>query len=123
MRSSPRSRQAGCFHRPRGINNPLEAVTNLLYLARQSREVEEIQQYLDSAERELRRVSVISNQTLRFYRQSTNPRLVPCEELIQNVLSIHQSRILECRMIAVEERYRAKRTSAMFRRRNSPGAE
>ena len=49
------------------INNPLEAVTNLLYLARHSSDTEELHDRLDTAERELRRVSVISSQTLRFH--------------------------------------------------------
>lgn len=48
------------------INNPLEAVTNLLYLGRKSEKPSEIHGYLDTAERELRRVAVITNQTLRF---------------------------------------------------------
>ncbi len=40
------------------INNPLESVTNLLYLARRSESHDETQAYLDAAERELRRVSL-----------------------------------------------------------------
>ena len=62
------------------INNPLESVTNLLYLAKHG-EPADIQTYISLAERELRRVSVIANQTLRFYRQSTRPTLVTCNEL------------------------------------------
>ena len=58
------------------INNPLEAVTNLIYLAQQSAVTPEAQRYLASAEIELRRVSAIANQTLRFHRQSTNPKQV-----------------------------------------------
>ena len=48
------------------INNPLESVTNLLYLARGSADPSMVKGYLDTAERELRRVSAIANQTLRF---------------------------------------------------------
>ncbi len=76
------------------INNPLESVTNLLYLARTSESFAEVQEYLESAERELRRVSVISNQTLRFHKQSSRPTEVTCVELIENVLSIYHGRIL-----------------------------
>ncbi len=76
------------------INNPLASVTNLLYLARTSDDLPEIQGFLDTAERELRRVSVISNQTLRFYRQTTNAQDVPSEELFDSVLSIHQGRLV-----------------------------
>lgn len=85
------------------INNPLESVTNLLYLARNSREIDEVQDYLDTAERELRRVSVISNQTLRFYKQSTRPTAVSAEDLFESVLSIYQGRIVNSR-VQVERR-------------------
>ena len=88
------------------INNPLESVTNLLYLARRSRDVEEMQSYLETAERELRRVSVISNQTLRFYKQSTDATSVTCLELFSGVLSIYQGRLVNSR-IRVEKRKRA----------------
>ena len=80
------------------INNPLESVTNLLYLARSSTDAAEIQRYLDVAERELKRIPAISNQTLRFYRQSTNPREVTAEDLFESVLSIYQGRIVNSRV-------------------------
>jgi PAS domain S-box-containing protein len=76
------------------INNPLESVTNLLYLARTSENFGDVKQYLETAERELRRVSAISNQTLRFHRQSTKPRSVTCDELFESVLSIYQGRLI-----------------------------
>ena len=88
------------------INNPLESVTNLLYLARNSQDSAEVQDYLDTAERELRRVSVISNQTLRFYKQSTNATSVSCADLFEGVLSIYQGRLVNSR-IHVERRKRA----------------
>jgi PAS domain S-box-containing protein len=95
------------------INNPLESVTNLLYLARSSEDATEIQNYLDIAERELRRVSVISNQTLRFYKQSTSPRPVTCEDLFESVLSIYQGRIVNSR-VTVEKRKRTKKPVLCF---------
>ena len=56
------------------INNPLAAVTNLLYLARRTSHGDEIEDYLTTAEPELHRVSAITNQTLRFQKQSTHQR-------------------------------------------------
>lgn len=88
------------------INNPLESVTNLLYLARGSRHSSEIQDYLETAERELRRVSVISNQTLRFYKQSTRATSASCDDLFESVLSIYQGRLVNSR-IHLEKRKRA----------------
>ena len=95
------------------INNPLESVTNLLYLARTSQTMHDVQEYLGTAERELRRVSVISNQTLRFYKQSTAPREVVCSDLFESVLSIHHGRLLNSR-VEVERRKRARRPIRCF---------
>jgi PAS domain S-box-containing protein len=50
------------------INNPLESVTNLLYIARRATDLAEIREHLDIADRELRRASAITNQTLRFHK-------------------------------------------------------
>ena len=95
------------------INNPLESVTNLLFLARGSTNLDEVHEYLDTAERELRRVAVISNQTLRFYKQSTNPHEVRCDELFGNTMSIYQGRLLNAR-VRVEKRKRARHPVTCF---------
>ncbi len=76
------------------INNPLEAVTNLLYLARISKEHAQVQEFLEAADRELRRISLIATQTLRFYRQSTRPQAIQCEALVDSVLTLNQGRLL-----------------------------
>ena len=86
------------------INNPLESVTNLLYLARTTNELAGVQEYLELAERELRRVSVISNQTLRFHKQSSNPRAVTCEDLFESVLSIYQGRLVNSHVRVEKDR-------------------
>jgi len=88
------------------INNPLESVTNLLYLARESVVNPQTREYLDIADRELRRVSVIANQTLRFHKQSSKPHVVTCEELIESALSVYQGRLANSR-VTVERRKRA----------------
>ncbi|HEX5234293.1 MAG TPA: PAS domain-containing protein [Silvibacterium sp.] len=75
------------------INNPLEAVTNLLYLALNTDKVEQIHEQLKLAEGELRRVAEITSQTLRFHKQATRPQEVTPEELIASVLSIFQGRM------------------------------
>jgi PAS domain S-box-containing protein len=75
------------------INNPLEAVTNLLYLARQSGSLQKAQQFLDLADQELRRTSAIATQTLRFNKQATERRAITCTELISSVMNIYEARI------------------------------
>jgi signal transduction histidine kinase len=90
------------------INNPLEAVTNLIYLAQSTAINPDTRQYLATAEIELRRVSAIANQTLRFHRQSTNPKPVTAAHLIDATLPLYQSRISNAR-VKVERRDRALR--------------
>jgi PAS domain S-box-containing protein len=75
------------------INNPLEAVTNLLYLVRTMTVSSEMSEYLEAADRELRRVAAITNQTLRFHKQSTNPTEVTSEQLFESVLQLFQGRL------------------------------
>ncbi len=89
------------------INNPLESVTNLLYLIQGSKDLGEIQEYVDTAERELRRVALITNQTLRFHRQATSAGPAFCYDLIGDSLSIFQGRILN-NNIQVEKLKRAE---------------
>jgi PAS domain S-box-containing protein len=87
------------------INNPLESVTNLLYLAERCDDMTETRTYVQTAERELRRVSVIVNQTLRFHKQSSSPQEISGDQLIDSIVSMFQSRIVNYG-IRVEERKR-----------------
>ncbi len=86
------------------INNPLEAVTNLLYLSERAATLDENKRYLGTAQRELARVSNIATQTLRFHRQSTNPRETSLRELFDDVLTLFQGRISGMGII-VERQY------------------
>jgi PAS domain S-box-containing protein len=95
------------------INNPLESVTNLLYLARETAWNPETREYLDLADRELRRVSVIANQTLRFHKQSSRPQWITSGELIASALSIYEGRLVNSD-VAVEKRIREARPVFCF---------
>jgi PAS domain S-box-containing protein len=89
------------------INNPLESVMNLIYLARQYATNPDAQGFLDTADQEIRRVSIIANQTLRFHKQPSNPQAVGCSELISSVLGIYQGKLRNAG-IKVEMQYRAE---------------
>lgn len=95
------------------INNPLEAVTNLVYLARQTVVSPEVMQYLETAEVELRRVTAIANQTLRFHRQSTSQKPVTSGELIDATLLLYQGRFMSLR-VNLERRERTQRAVTCF---------
>jgi signal transduction histidine kinase len=77
------------------INNPLEAVTNLVFLARQSDSLNEVHEYLHTAEEELRRVSAIANQTLRFHRQATLPQVIEPARLVESSLTLFHRRVAQ----------------------------
>lgn len=73
------------------INNPLEATVNLLFLARTNRD--RADEFLQSAERELERVSAITKQTLGFYRDSSVPGQIAIHDLLNEVIGAYTSQI------------------------------
>jgi PAS domain S-box-containing protein len=76
------------------INNPLEAITNLLFLLRNVGDLPQpALRYVTMAEHEVRRIAEITQQTLRFYRQPTQPARATLAELVDSVLSLYQSRL------------------------------
>lgn len=71
------------------INNPLEAVTNLIYLAKTDPATPgPIQRMLETADNELARVSQIAQQTLGFYRDTTRPGDIDLNLLLQAVVDL-----------------------------------
>jgi signal transduction histidine kinase len=74
------------------INNPLESVTNLLFLLRTAANAEEQSSYLALAEQEIKRVSEIATQTLRFYRDPSGPTRCDLMTLLESVLTLFQGR-------------------------------
>ena len=87
------------------INNPLESVTNLIYLAQNSQRMEEISRFLEMADEQVRRVSHIVNQTLRFHRQSTKAARIDAHEMLESVLTLYRGRLVNSN-ITIETRYR-----------------
>jgi len=86
------------------INNPLEAVVNLVYLARTSNSATaEREDYLLAAEKELARVSEITNQTLKFYRQPTAPRLTDVAGVLNSVLLLYQGRLHNSSIVVAKD--------------------
>ena len=90
------------------INNPLEAITNLLYLVGGSDELKpETRTYIQLAQSELSRVCQIATQTLRFHRQSVNATRVTAQELVDAVLNLYQGRLANSG-ITVNTRYNSR---------------
>jgi two-component system, NtrC family, sensor kinase len=70
------------------INNPLEALTNLIFLARSSESLPRTQQLLESAAKELDRVARITKQSLSFHRDTDRPIDVDLGDLLGDVIGM-----------------------------------
>jgi PAS domain S-box-containing protein len=96
------------------INNPLEAVTNLLYLLEAVPGLpQEARSYILLAQDELARVSQIATQTLRFHRQANKPTQVTAAQLVDAVLNLFAGRLMNSG-IHVEASYGTARPVLCF---------
>ncbi len=87
------------------INNPLQAIANLVSIWAQSPGLDaQGQACAAMAESELRRVTHLTQQSLSFYRESASPVHVNLEDTIDSILSIYDKRI-EAKGIHVTRQY------------------
>jgi signal transduction histidine kinase len=85
------------------INNPLEAVLNLLFLARRAPDLEQAMPYLRDAEEELGRASEITTQGLQFHRQSSYPASANVADIMHSVLTLFKEKLRVARVgVALE---------------------
>jgi PAS domain S-box-containing protein len=77
------------------IHNPLDSVSNLLYLMRNGASTEESSQFMDIAEQELTRVTHISRAMLGLYRESKAPVVVDLKEMLQEILLLLERRLID----------------------------
>src|SRR5579872_3503069 len=73
------------------INNPLQAVTSLVYLMRTRANNEELRRFATQAQEELARITEISAQTLGMYRKSTNPMMTDVAELLSALVQLFKA--------------------------------
>ena len=93
------------------INNPLTAVTNLLFLVGTASSAEEAHDYALQAQDELRRVSEIANHTLGFHRSAKGPEEIDVAQLLESTAVLFRAKLRnqdikldlqceeECRMV------------------------
>ena len=74
------------------INNPLEAVTNLVFLAQNCMSDSDGKMFLEQAQQELARVALLTKQTLGFYRENKGARELTLGELIMPLVSVFSAR-------------------------------
>ncbi|HMF53081.1 MAG TPA: PAS domain S-box protein [Edaphobacter sp.] len=85
------------------INNPLEAITNLLYLVENETLSDEVRSYLTLAQHELVRVSHIASQTLGFFRGTRGSASTPLAEIADSAISLHLGRLSICNVTLKKE--------------------
>ena len=74
------------------INNPLEAVTNLVYLGQSCMQDAEGKIFLEQAQQELARMALLTKQTLGFYRENKGARPLTLGELVTPLVSVFSAR-------------------------------
>ena len=73
------------------INNPLEAITNLLYLARRDRRAPtSISKW---PKREVQRIADIAQQTLGFVREVSEPKALNVSSTLNEVLQLYSAKL------------------------------
>ena len=86
------------------INNPLEAVTNLLYIAQRSESLDTAtRRNLSVADEELQRVAHIVRQTLGFYREASSPRATDLAIVVSDVLDLYRRRLRDRKIELIAE--------------------
>jgi PAS domain S-box-containing protein len=75
------------------INNPLEAIANLLYLITITPSAVEMQAHAQRALEELMRVSLVTQSTLKFHRQAGAPQATRLSEVLDSVLALFRARL------------------------------
>jgi len=83
------------------INNPLEALTNLIYLSLHTNDQHQVQGFLQQATRELERVAKITKQILSFHRETKVPVELDFQDMVQSVLALYVIQ-LEAKHITVD---------------------
>jgi signal transduction histidine kinase len=88
------------------INNPLAAITNLVYLLESDDLPARAKAQVAILANEVKRISHITKQTLGFYRQPTKPTEIALDELVDELLEIYKKH-LDAKGALVEKEYRS----------------
>jgi PAS domain S-box-containing protein len=76
------------------INNPLESIVNLVYLARQTAGIpQEAAEFLTTTDAELTRIAQIVRQTLGFYREAVDPRNSNISQIVAETCEVYRHRM------------------------------
>jgi signal transduction histidine kinase len=107
--------QHRCPHPPaHDINNPLDALLNLLYLLETEPNLtEQGRHYLSLAQEEVRRISLIAHETLDQHKVVVMPETTSVVKLLASVLDFYQQRF-DSSGITVQTRYTCDRNIPVY---------
>ena len=91
------------------VNNPLEALGNLLFLVENSSTLEEAHSFGQLAVKEFQRISEIVDHTLRFHRAPAKPAFTDVSELALSAVTLFRGKLRERQ---IRERVTAERAFA-----------
>lgn len=75
------------------VNNPLEALTNLVYLTRQIKnDPQKVEENMEIADRQLQNLANITRKTLSFYRDQAEAKDFDLVDIAESALRIHAER-------------------------------
>jgi PAS domain S-box-containing protein len=80
------------------VNNPLEGLVNLVYLARSEDDLAQIRRHLADADRELQRIAHITRQSLGFYRENSYPTQFRPDVVTREVVEFYSFRAAAARV-------------------------
>jgi two-component system CheB/CheR fusion protein len=75
------------------INNPLEAIANMLYLITICDSTEQAKMRASTALDELMRISLVAQSTLKFHRETGSPKATLLSEVMDSVLSMFRAKL------------------------------
>jgi signal transduction histidine kinase len=87
------------------VNNPLAAVSNLVYLTKEeAHNAENVRRYMHVAEEELKRLSEITRKSLSFHRTEVQAKECDLVKIVEAALLIH-SHHFSARSVAVQTEF------------------
>jgi signal transduction histidine kinase len=86
------------------INNPLEAITNLIYLAMREDSLDEVKRYLHDAQEQLIVLGSIAHSSLTFHKGQEHPKPINVRQIAESALKLHFYR-LQRNGIRISTRY------------------
>ena len=96
------------------LNNPLEAVVNLLYLLKMQPLNDQAKRYLELSEKEVQRIAAITRRTLGFFRDNSAWVELSVTDLLEDTLAFYEQRLTDHSILVVRD-YRDRGTVSASR--------